>query len=126
MLGLLRGIAQRKEITVIMISHKFREVMAFCDSVTVLRRGRKVGGGNVAELTTDQMAKMMIGDTQIRERAKRKPQPVGDTVLELVALEAEDEEGLPALDKLNLKVGAGEIVGIAGVSGNGQSALVEV
>jgi general nucleoside transport system ATP-binding protein len=126
MLGLLRGMAQRKEITVIMISHKFREVTTFCDSVTVLRRGRKVGGGNVAELTTDQMAKMMIGDTQIRERAKRKPQPIGDTVLEMVALEAEDEDGLPALDKLNLKVGAGEIVGIAGVSGNGQSALVEV
>ncbi len=126
MLGLLRGMAQRKEITVIMISHKFREVTTFCDSVTVLRRGRKAGGGNVVDLTTEQMAKMMIGDTVIREGATRKPRPAGDTVLELVALEAEDEEGLPALDKLNLKVSAGEIVGIAGVSGNGQSALVEV
>jgi simple sugar transport system ATP-binding protein len=126
MLGLLRGMAQRKEITVIMISHKFREVTTFCDSVTVLRRGRMVGGGKVSELTTQQMAKMMIGDTKIREGAKRKAQAPGETVLELVALEAEDEEGLPALDKLNLKVAAGEIVGIAGVSGNGQSALVEV
>jgi ABC-type uncharacterized transport system ATPase subunit len=126
MLGLLRGMAQRKEITVIMISHKFREVTTFCDSVTVLRRGRKAGGGYVADLTTEQMAKMMIGDTKIREGAKRTVRPSGDTVLELVALEAEDEEGLPALDKLNLKVAAGEIVGIAGVSGNGQSALVEV
>jgi len=69
---------------------------------------------------------MMIGDTQIREGAVRSTKPPGDTVLELVALQAEDEEGLPALDKLNLKVHAGEIVGIAGVSGNGQSALVEV
>ena len=126
MLGLLRGMAQRKEITVIMISHKFREVTTFCDSVTVLRRGRMVGGGKVSELTTQQMAKMMIGDTKIREGAKRKAQPAGEIVLDLVALEAEDEEGLPALDKLNLKVAAGEIVGIAGVSGNGQSALVEV
>ena len=126
MLGLLRGMTQRKEITVIMISHKFREVTTFCDSVTVLRRGRMVGGGKVSELTTEEMAKMMIGDTVIRERAGRMPMPPGDTVLELAALEAEDEEGLPALDKLTLKVNAGEIVGIAGVSGNGQSELVEV
>jgi simple sugar transport system ATP-binding protein len=126
MLGLLRGMTQRKEITVIMISHKFREVTTFCDSVTVLRRGRMVGGGKVAELTTTDMAKMMIGDTVIRERSGRKPQPPGDTVLELAALVAEDDEGLPALDKLTLKVNAGEIVGIAGVSGNGQSELVEV
>ena len=53
MLGLLRGMTQRKEITVIMITHKFREVLSFCDSVTVLRRGRKVGGGEVKDLTTD-------------------------------------------------------------------------
>ena len=126
MLGLLRGMTQRKEITVIMISHKFREVTTFCDSVTVLRRGRMVGGGKVSELSTTDMAKMMIGDTVIRERAGRKPMPPGDTVLELAALVAEDDEGLPALDKLTLKVNAGEIVGIAGVSGNGQSELVEV
>jgi simple sugar transport system ATP-binding protein len=126
MLGLLRGMAQRKEITVIMITHKFREVTSFCDSVTVLRRGRKVGGGKVSELTTDQMARMMIGDTQIRERAVRAANAPGDTVLELAALYAEDDEGMPALEKLNLKVHAGEIVGIAGVSGNGQSELVEV
>ena len=121
MLGLLRGMAQRKEITVIMITHKFREVTSFCDSVTVLRRGRKVGGGKVKDLTTEAMARMMIGDTQIRERAVRSPKPPGDTVLELAALCANDDEGLPALDRVNLKVHAGEIVGIAGVSGNGQS-----
>ena len=126
MLGLLRGMAQRKEITVIMISHKFREVTTFCDSVTVLRRGRMAGGGRVSDLTTEQMAKMMIGDTKIRESATRKQQAPGETVLELAALMADDDEGLPALDKLNLKVAAGEIVGIAGVSGNGQSELVEV
>jgi general nucleoside transport system ATP-binding protein len=125
-LGLLRGMAQRMEITVIMISHKFREVRAFCDSVTVLRRGRKVGGGKVAELTTDDMARMMIGDTPIRERAVRADRPPGPTVLELAALYADDEDGLPALEKVNLKVHAGEIVGIAGVSGNGQTQLVEV
>jgi simple sugar transport system ATP-binding protein len=126
MLGLLRDMTHRKEITVIMITHKFREVTSFCDSVTVLRRGRKVGGGNVKDLTTEAMARMMIGDTQIRDRAVRGPNPPGDVVLELDELCAKDEEGLLALDHLNLKVRSGEIVGIAGVSGNGQSELVEV
>jgi simple sugar transport system ATP-binding protein len=126
MLGLLRGMARRGDITVIMITHKFREVTSFCDSVTVLRRGRKIGGGKVSELSTEQMARMMIGDTQIRERAVRAERAVGETVLELAALYAQDDEGLPALEQVNLKVHAGEIVGIAGVSGNGQSELVEV
>jgi general nucleoside transport system ATP-binding protein len=125
-LGLLKGMTERKEITVVMITHKFREVTAFTDSVTVLRRGRKIGGGKVADLTTDAMARMMIGDTQIRERAVRASRPQGDTVLELAALFADDDDGLPALEKVNLKVRAAEIVGIAGVSGNGQSQLVEV
>jgi simple sugar transport system ATP-binding protein len=126
MLGLLKGMAARKEITVIMITHKFREVLAFADGVTVLRRGKKVGGGKVSELTTDAMARMMIGDTAIRDRAVRADRPPGDVTLELVALYADDDDGLPALEQVNLKVHAGEIVGIAGVSGNGQSQLVEV
>jgi simple sugar transport system ATP-binding protein len=126
MLGLLRGMAERKEITVIMITHKFREVTSFCDSVTVLRRGRKIGGGKVSELSTEAMAYMMIGDTQICERAVRTERPPGETVLELAALYADDDGGLPALKQVNLKICGGEIVGIAGVSGNGQSELVEV
>jgi general nucleoside transport system ATP-binding protein len=92
----------------------------------VLRRGKKVGGGKVSELTTDDMARMMIGDTPIRERALRADRPPGATVLELAALYADDDDGLPALEKVNLKVHSGEIVGIAGVSGNGQTQLVEV
>jgi len=126
MLGLLNGMAARKDITVIMITHKFREVLAFADSVTVLRRGKRVGGGKVAELTTDAMARMMIGDTTIRDRAIRAARRPGDIVLELAALFADDDDGLPVLEKVNLKVHAGEIVGIAGVSGNGQLQLVEV
>jgi simple sugar transport system ATP-binding protein len=125
-LGLLRGMTRRNEITVVMITHKFREVTAFADSVTVLRRGRNVGGGRVGELTTDAMARLMIGDTQVRERAVRAERPQGETVLELAALFADDDDGLPALEAVNLTVRASEIVGIAGVSGNGQSQLVEV
>ena len=125
MLGLLGAMAARKEITVLMISHKFREVKAFCDHFTVLRRGRFTGAGDAKTATVADMSAMMIGDTTIRERAGRTAQPTQANVLELAGLFAEDNEGLPAIKAVNLKVKAGEIVGIAGVSGNGQSALVE-
>jgi simple sugar transport system ATP-binding protein len=125
MLGLLGGMADRKEITVLMISHKFREVKAFCDHFTVLRRGRFTGAGDARAVSVPDMSAMMIGDTAIRERAARKKHNEGPDRLELAGLFAEDNDGLPAIKSVNLKVKAGEIVGIAGVSGNGQSALVE-
>ncbi len=126
MLGLLRGMTVRGEITVLMISHKFREVKAFCDEFTVLRRGRYTGSGDARTTSVSDMSAMMIGDTPIRERAGRVAR-VGETdVLELAGIFADDVEGLPLVKSVNLKVKAGEIVGIAGVSGNGQSALVEV
>src|SRR5258708_6277489 len=102
MLGLLKGMAARKEITLIMITHKFREVLAFADSVTVLRRGRQVGGGNVSDLTTDAMARMMIGDTPIRDRALRADRPPGEVVLEIAALFADDHDELPPLESVTL------------------------
>ena len=126
MLGLLRGMAARKEITVLMISHKFREVKAFCDHFTVLRRGQFTGSGDAKTATIAEMSSMMIGDTKISERAARQQRPVGADTLELAGLFADDNDGMPAIKAVNLKIKAGEIVGIAGVSGNGQSALVEV
>ncbi len=126
MLGLLRGMTSRGDLTVLMISHKFREVLAFADAVSVLRRGALVGGGMVADMTTDSMARLMIGDTVIRERASRMARANTRTVLDLAGIFADDDAGKAAVDGVSLKVGAGEIVGIAGVSGNGQAALVEV
>jgi len=125
MLGLLRGMTERGEITVLMISHKFREVKTFCDHFTVLRRGRLTGDGDAKTASVEEMSRMMIGDTEITERAIRTPQKDRRDVLDLAGLFAEDEIGLPAIHAINLKVRSGEIVGIAGVSGNGQSALVE-
>lgn len=125
MLGMLKGMANAGQITILMITHKFREVTEFCDSVSVLRRGRHVGGGLVSEMSTAEMARLMIGDTEIRERAARVPMPGKPVVLDLAGIVAPDDEGLPAVDGVNLKIHAGEIVGIAGVSGNGQSQLVE-
>jgi ABC-type uncharacterized transport system ATPase subunit len=109
-----------------MISHKFREVKAFCDSFTVLRRGRLTGSGDAQEASVAEMSRMMIGDTEIRERAERRKHNDRKTVLDLAGLCAVDGEGRPVINAVNLKVKSGEIVGIAGVSGNGQSALVEV
>jgi ABC-type uncharacterized transport system ATPase subunit len=124
-LGLLRGMTERGELSVLMITHKFREVTAFTEEVSILRRGRLVGSGVVGAMSTNEMARLMIGDQEIRERAARKAFNASETKLELAALCAIDDEGLPALDRVNLKVHGGEIVGIAGVSGNGQSELIE-
>jgi simple sugar transport system ATP-binding protein len=126
MLGLLRGMTQRGEVTILMITHKFREVEAFADAFTVLRRGRKVGAGEVGAVSRSVMASMMIGDATIRAAAARQETPRDTTVIELAALYADGEEGLDSVSGVNLKIQAGEIVGIAGVSGNGQSELVEV
>jgi simple sugar transport system ATP-binding protein len=124
-LTLLGGMAHRGEITVLMISHKFREVKAFCDSFTVLRLGRVTGSGDAQRTEVTEMSQMMIGDTELRTRAPRKVQNLSSR-LKVLGLSADDDAGRRVLDDVSLTVAAGEILGIAGVSGNGQSALLEV
>jgi simple sugar transport system ATP-binding protein len=125
-LGLLRDMTRRAQLTVLMISHKFREVMKFADEVTVLRRGKLVGGGRVADLTPETMARMMVGDEPPKASQDRATLESGKAVLEIHGLHAVDDLGTPAVEGFTLDVRAGEIVGIAGVSGNGQEELVEV
>ena len=124
-LGMLCDMVARNELTVLMITHKFREVMAFADEVTILRRGRLAGKGRVAELTSDAMADMMIGAQHLTKSPARSGE-FGPQRLEIRRLAALDDAGHPALHELSLAVRSGEIVGIAGVSGNGQRQLVEV
>jgi general nucleoside transport system ATP-binding protein len=124
-LGLVHDMARAGDITVLMITHKFREVTAFADKVTVLRRGKFAGSGRVGDLSTEDMARMMIGDTQVRQSAKRVKTVPAKSRIELAGLFVEDNEGKPAVEAFDLKINGGEIVGIAGVSGNGQSELVE-
>ncbi len=124
-LGLLREMAHRGDITVAMISHKFREVEAFCDDFTVLRRGARIGGGKVGAVSTREMAAMMIGDAVVRPSAARATAPKNGVALEIAGLFAENDEGRDAVNGFDIKVKAGEIVGVAGVSGNGQSELVQ-
>ncbi|WP_186258383.1 ABC transporter ATP-binding protein [Burkholderia gladioli] len=185
-LGLMRELASARVLTVLMITHKFREVLDFADAVTVLRKGRAVAQANVADTSRDELAAWMMGvetaareaaddattnatiattsasanlttsaaknaatsattiattgavtsatsspaaslpDTTLAARATRRPcladAPIG---LEASGLTVRDDLGLPAVRELSLAVRRGEILGIAGVSGNGQKALVE-
>ncbi|WP_369050968.1 ABC transporter ATP-binding protein [Burkholderia gladioli] len=185
-LGLMRELASARVLTVLMITHKFREVLDFADAVTVLRKGRAVAQANVADTSRDELAAWMMGvetaardaaddattnatiattsasanlttsaaknaatsatmiattgavtsatsspaaslpDATLAARATRRPcladAPIG---LEASGLTVRDDLGLPAVRELSLAVRRGEILGIAGVSGNGQKALVE-
>jgi general nucleoside transport system ATP-binding protein len=124
-LGMLRSMVVAGELTILMITHKFREVMAFADEVTILRRGKLAGAGKVADLTPDAMARTMIGAEELTIQPARTGQ-AGTARLELSKLNALDDAGAIAVRDVSLTVRAGEIVGIAGVSGNGQRQLVEV
>lgn len=124
-LGMLRAMVVAGELTILMITHKFREVMAFADDVTILRRGKLAGTGRVADLTPDEMARTMIGAEQLTVQPPRTGE-TGAPRLELDRLTALDDAGAIAVHGVSLTVKSGEIVGIAGVSGNGQRQLVEV
>jgi general nucleoside transport system ATP-binding protein len=124
-LGMLRAMTQAGRLSVLMITHKFREVLAFADEVTVLRRGRVAGGGAVKDLTPDLMARLMIGAQELPAPARRLA-VAGGPCLVIADLAALDDAGRAALRGVDLAVKGGEIVGIAGVSGNGQRQLVEV
>jgi len=124
-LGHVRQLCQDGAISVLMITHKFREVTAFADHVSVLRRGKLVGGGKVSDLTQDDMANLMMGDAKLSAPAPRSGK-AGDPVLELHDVTARDRSGLKDIQIDDLCVRAGEIVGIAGISGNGQMELMEI
>jgi simple sugar transport system ATP-binding protein len=125
-LGLLHALTREQKLTVLIITHKFREVMAFCDEVSVLRRGKLVGSGKTQELGTAGMAELMVGNETLRKAAERSATPAKPAKLVIEKLNAVNDSGLPTLRGTSVSVCPGEIVGVAGVSGNGQSALVEV
>ncbi len=109
---------------VVFISHKLREVEAVADRVTVLRHGRVTGTVAVRDTSQAELALLMFGHEVAETR--RPPGPaVGAEVLQVDRLEARDERGLPSLRGVSLELRSGEILGIAGVAGNGQVALAE-
>src|SRR5258706_8174998 len=125
-LGLIRDKVRAGELSVLLITHKFREVFGFCDEITVLRRGQFAGAGKVRDLTADDMAAMMMGGPREAKVVAKTARTRGAPALELKALGADKDNGAPAVAEVDLVVHEGEVVGIAGVSGNGQRELVEV
>jgi ABC-type uncharacterized transport systems, ATPase components len=112
-------------LSVIFISHKLHEVMAVCDRITVLRDGQLVGTVEKKDTTQQALAKMMVG----RETAVMPHRSItgkGTAVYEIADLVAQNQQGLKALNGISLTVNQGEILGVAGVSGNGQSELIQV
>jgi len=134
-LAFVRAVAQRGECTVLMITHKFREVMAYADEVTVLRRGRKVSGGASRATSPAELAHAMIGAGDESAAAAivdeghavaRAPTAAdAPFALEVDGLVTMGDRGAVAVHGLSLAVRRGEVLGIAGVSGNGQRELVE-
>jgi simple sugar transport system ATP-binding protein len=111
-------------VSIVLITHKLAEVKALADRVTVMRAGRVVGGGLVAETSIERMAELMVGHVPapLAARSGRAP---GEPLIEARGLEVLDSRGLPAVRDVSFTVCAGEIVGIAGVEGNGQHELIE-
>lgn len=111
--------------TVIFISHKLDEVLEIADRITVLRRGRLVDIVDASSTNKSDLARRMVGREVLFRVQKERSQP-GKVVLELQGVSCNNDKGLPALKNLNLQVRAGEILGVAGVAGNGQTEMAEV
>ncbi|MGI6674696.1 MAG: ABC transporter ATP-binding protein [Limnochordia bacterium] len=110
---------------IIFISHKLDEVMEICDNVTVLRRGRVVGTGRIADLDEKKLSSMIVGREVVKTVDREAPRR-GDLVLEVRNLSYVDDIGKIHVNDLTFAVHAGEVVGIAGIEGNGQTELSEV
>ncbi len=111
--------------SVVFVSHKIDEILAVTDNVTVLRQGMVVATAATKNVTRSDLAKMIIG-RDILLRVERLPSQITDTFLELREVSALNSIGFSALDKISLSVKGGEILGVAGIAGNGQRELVEV
>lgn len=121
--AIMRSLIERG-VSIIFISHKLKEVLEICDAITVLRLGRVVGQADPKQSTEESLASMMVGRSVILQIEKNDAHP-GDSVLEIKDLVVRDDRDLVAVDHLALDVRAGEILGVAGVQGNGQTELVE-
>jgi simple sugar transport system ATP-binding protein len=124
---LFRILAQLRDQgkTVILITHKLREIMAITDTVSVMRRGELVATKKTKDTSVGELAELMVGRRVLLRVEKGKAKP-GQVVLEVKNLTWKDKNGVARVDNVSFTVRAGEIVGIAGVSGNGQSELLDV
>jgi ABC-type uncharacterized transport system ATPase subunit len=120
---IIRSLAAQGK-SIVFITHKLKEVMALADRITVLRNGRVVGNTTPAQTTEQQLASMMVG-RQVLLQVEKGPARPGNIVLDVKNLEVTDDRGNPAVRDVSFQVRAGEVLGVAGVQGNGQTQLVE-
>jgi general nucleoside transport system ATP-binding protein len=121
--GILRTLRQ-EGISIVFISHKLNEVLEIADRVTVLRRGKKIDTLPTEGATRESLARLMVGREVLLRVEKTPPKPA-EPVLSVENLSVLDDRGLPAVQDVSFQVRAGEIVGIAGVDGNGQTELID-
>ena len=123
--AVIRRIVKEKQMTIIIITHKLYEVMAISDRVGVMRAGELVGVCETKDVNERILASMMVGRDVLLDALDRNETGETETAIEVTDLEAADNRGLTAVRGLSLKVRRGEILGIAGIEGNGQSELIE-
>lgn len=120
---IMRGLV-REGKSIILITHKLDEIKAVADRCTVIRRGKGIGTVNVKDVTSQQLADMMVGRSVSFKTPKKSAEPK-EVVLSIENLVVKENRGLEAVKGLSLEVRAGEVLGIAGIDGNGQSELLQ-
>jgi ABC-type uncharacterized transport system ATPase subunit len=123
LIGVMRSLVEQGK-TIIFITHKLKEVLRICDRVTVIRRGKTIETRDTAGATPEELAALMVG-REVTLTVHKEEKTPGQALLQVENLAAKSNRGLPALKGVSFTVRAGEIVGIAGVDGNGQSELIE-
>ncbi len=111
--------------TIILITHKLREIMEYTDTVSVMRRGEMTATVQTVDTSPEGLAELMVG-RKVLLQVDKEAATLGDTILEIENLQVVDDKGVTRVKGIDLQVRAGEILGIAGVAGNGQSELLEV
>ncbi len=118
-------ILKRDGVTILLITHKLREIMAATDTVYVMRRGEMVAHRRTGETSQEELARLMVG-RDVLFAVGGKPGEPGEPILAVESLSHTDERGAPCLTDIRFELRAGEILGVAGVAGNGQSELLDV
>lgn len=124
-LGKILDNLKKEGKSVILITHKLKEVMSMSDRVTIIRRGKVTGIVNTADTNIDELAELMVGRKVNLVVEKKQPKLTGE-ILKVENLTANNQRGIPAVKDVSFTVNGGEILGIAGVDGNGQTELLEV
>lgn len=123
LMGIMRRLVKEGK-TVLLITHKLKEIKEVADTCTVLRRGRLIGTVPVAETSEERMAEMMVG-REVSFHVEKGPASPGEVELEIQGLNVRNPKGLLGVKNLSLQVRAGEILGLCGIDGNGQTELIK-